>query len=60
MNELMRKILSELTDIAIVESPPRQEGRSINAVVMPKAQKIAAMPKPDSKPVDGPVAPEHG
>jgi len=51
-HELMKKILAELTDVALVESPPRQEGRSINAVVMPKAQKIAAPVKADSK-VDG-------
>jgi translation initiation factor IF-3 len=57
-HELMRKILAELTDIGIVESPPRQEGRSINAVVMPKQQKIAPVAKPDGKAVDGPVAPE--
>jgi len=62
-HELMKKILSELTDIAIVESPPRQEGRSINAVVMPKAQKIvpASKPegagKPDGRSLDG-AAPE--
>jgi len=55
-HELMRKILAELTDIGIVESPPRQEGRSINAVVMPKAQKLAPVPKPDAKPADGAVA----
>jgi translation initiation factor IF-3 len=46
-HELMRKILSELVDVGIVESSPRQEGRSINAVVMPKAQKApAAKPEP--------------
>ena len=46
-HELMRKILAELADVAIVESFPRQEGRSINAVVMAKAQKPPA-PKADS------------
>ena len=46
-HELMRKILAELGDVAIVESYPRQEGRSINAVVMAKAQKAPA-PKPDA------------
>ena len=46
-HELMRKILAELGDVAIVESYPRQEGRSINAVVMAKAQKAPA-PKSDA------------
>ena len=46
-HELMRKILAELADVAIVESFPRQEGRSINAVVMAKAQKAPA-PKVES------------
>ncbi len=61
-HELMRKILGELTDVAIVESPPRQEGRSINAVVMPKAQKLPP-PKADAKASDGanagPNGPQH-
>ena len=53
-HELMKRILAELVDVAIVESPPRQEGRSINAVVMPKAQKVAAPAvKADSKVPDG-------
>jgi len=40
-HELMKRILAELADVGLVESPPRQEGRSINAVMMPKAQKPA-------------------
>jgi translation initiation factor IF-3 len=46
-HELMKRIMAELQDVAIVETPPRQEGRSITAVVMPKAQK---MPVRDAKP----------
>jgi translation initiation factor IF-3 len=46
-HELMKRIMAELQDVAIVETPPRQEGRSITAVVMPKAQK---MPVKDAKP----------
>ena len=46
-HDLMKKILSELQDVAIVESPPRQEGRSITSVVMPRAHKPVG--KPDSK-----------
>ena len=43
-HELMKKILAELVDVGIVESSPRQEGRSINAVVMPKAQQVQHKP----------------
>ena len=59
-HELMRKILAELGDVAIVESYPRQEGRSINAVVMAKAQKAPA-PKADAAKAEsrGPKAPKE-
>jgi translation initiation factor IF-3 len=40
--QLVRRILSELTDVALVESPPRQEGKSLTTVVMPKPQKPGA------------------
>ncbi len=50
-HELMRRILAELADVGLVESPPRQEGRSINAVMMPKAQKPAPGAKPEPRPV---------
>jgi translation initiation factor IF-3 len=46
-HQLMRRILAEIHDIALVEAPPRQEGKSLSAVVMPKAQKLGA--KPESK-----------
>jgi len=52
---LMGKILGELQDVALVEVPPRQEGRSITAVVMPKAQR-PPVGKSDSKPAPGPGA----
>ncbi len=50
---LMQKILADLVDIATVETPPRQEGRSLTAVVMAKPQKI--VPKADGK-ATGPEA----
>jgi translation initiation factor IF-3 len=54
-HELMKRIMAELQDVAIVETPPRQEGRSITAVVMPKAQKLPA--KAEAKPgADGTTA----
>ncbi len=48
-HELMKRILTELADVAIVEAPPRQEGRSITSVVMPRAQKPATGSKPEPK-----------
>src|SRR5881296_2878988 len=54
-HELMKRILLELADVAIVESPPRQEGRSITSVVMPKAHKVGA--KPEAKAAAGDAAP---
>jgi len=35
-HRLMKKVIEALTDIALVESPPRTEGRSLTAVLMPK------------------------
>jgi translation initiation factor IF-3 len=33
---LIQKVIGELADVALVESPPRSEGRTLNAVLMPK------------------------
>lgn len=58
---LVQRILGDLTDIALVESPPRQEGKALTTVVMPKPQKPGAKhetkdtPRPSSKP--GPTTP---
>ncbi len=38
-HRLMQKAIAELADVALVESPPRTEGRSLTTVLMPKAQK---------------------
>ncbi len=48
---LMQKILAELADVALVESPPRMEGKSLTAVLMPKAQKHGG--KADGKDTTG-------
>jgi len=58
-HQLMKRILAELQDVAIVETPPRQEGRSITTVVMPRAQKVVAA-KPDGKPSADGGAPTNG
>ena len=54
-HQLMKRILAELQDVAIVETPPRQEGRSITSVVMPRAHKVAG--KPDAKAGAAPPGP---
>jgi translation initiation factor IF-3 len=36
--KLIQKAIAELADVASVESPPRSEGRTLNAVLMPKQQ----------------------
>jgi translation initiation factor IF-3 len=45
---LIQKVIAALSDVSTVESSPRSEGRTINAVLMPKAQKPAV--KGDSAP----------
>ena len=34
--KLIQRAIADLTDVATVESPPRSEGRTLNAVLMPK------------------------
>jgi translation initiation factor IF-3 len=58
-HELMRKILADLADIALVESPPRQEGKSLSAVLMPKAQKPGGG-KDGPEPAANPAATDSG
>jgi len=38
-HRLIQKAIAELADVASVEQPPRAEGRSLNAVLMPKPPK---------------------
>ena len=45
--KLIQKAISELADVALVESVPRSEGRTLTAVLMPKATKPVA--KSDKK-----------
>jgi translation initiation factor IF-3 len=44
--KLIQKAIAELTDVASIESPPRSEGRTLNAVLMPRQQ---VQSKPASK-----------
>jgi len=53
-HRLMKRVIESLSDVALVESAPRHEGRSITAVMMPKAQRVPA--KPDAKPEAKPEA----
>ena len=59
--QLVRRILGDITDVALVESPPRQEGRTLSTVVMPKPQKTGgkqdAKETPGSGLKPGPAAP---
>ena len=48
--KLIQKAIAELGEVATVESPPRSEGRTLTAVLMPKA------PKPTGK-AEGAAAP---
>ena len=55
-HRLIQKVIAALADVSLVESAPRSEGRTLNAVLMPKAQKPAT--KTDTKPDSPRPAPE--
>ena len=58
--KLIQKAIAELGEVATVESPPRSEGRTLTAVLMPKPPKPVG--KPESTPAahsDGPPAPNR-
>jgi translation initiation factor IF-3 len=46
-HRLIQKAIADLADVALVESPPRSEGRTLSAVLMPRPAKTAV--KPDGK-----------
>jgi translation initiation factor IF-3 len=48
-HKLIQRVLADLTEISTVESPPRSEGRTLSAVLMPKAHGTAK-PTTDSAP----------
>jgi translation initiation factor IF-3 len=50
---LIQKVIAALADIALVESPPRSEGRTLNAVLMPKPSRTGGGK------TDTPAAPAH-
>jgi len=46
--KLIQQVIADLADVSSVESPPRSEGRTLNAVLMPRQQQPAAKsPKTD-------------
>jgi translation initiation factor IF-3 len=53
-HRLIQKVIAALLDVASVESPPRSEGRTLTAVLMPKPPKTGG--KSESKDHDGAVA----
>ena len=44
-HKLIQGVLADLADVSLVESPPRSEGRTLSAVLMPKQQQ-AGKPAP--------------
>jgi translation initiation factor IF-3 len=56
--KLIQKVIQALADVSTVESNPRSEGRTLNAVLMPKQQKIVAGAKPEAD--DRPAAKTDG
>ena len=56
---LIQKVIAALSDVASVESSPRSEGRTINAVLMPKPQKpgTPATPAAPARPATHNAAP---
>ena len=42
--KLIQGVLTDLADISLVESPPRSEGRTLSAVLMPKPQQSGKIP----------------
>jgi len=48
-HRLMQRIITDLTEIAAVETTARSEGRTLTMVVMPKPPKVGAPLKADGK-----------
>jgi translation initiation factor IF-3 len=46
--KLIQRAIADLTDVATVESPPRSEGRTLNAVLMPKPPRGGRGDSPES------------
>jgi len=53
-HKLIQRVLADLVEISTVESPPRSEGRTLSAVLMPKAHSNAK-PSTDSVPHAAPA-----
>lgn len=53
--KLMQKVISELGDVALVESAPRSEGRTLTAVLMPKPPKPGGSANPAAAPAARPA-----
>jgi translation initiation factor IF-3 len=58
-HRLIQKVIASLADVATVETPPRNEGRTLLAVLMPKPSKPGAS-RSDGKEATGSVAPVAG
>lgn len=49
-HKLIRRVIEELSDVATVENPPRAEGRSLSAVLMPRPARTGNDAKPAASP----------
>ncbi len=52
--KIIEAIVSDLADVAIVETPPRTEGRTLSMVMTPKARASETKKGADGRPSDSP------
>ena len=48
-HKLIQKVIAALGEVAMVETPPRSEGRTLFTVLMPRPGKTASAPKAEAK-----------
>jgi len=53
-HKIIQRAIADLAELSTVESPPRSEGRTLTAVLMPKPSKPAI--KPEGAPAPAPAA----
>lgn len=56
-HKIIQRAIADLAELATVESPPRSEGRTLTAVLMPRPSKTAAKPDEAAKPAPAKPAP---
>jgi translation initiation factor IF-3 len=58
-HKIIQRAIADLAELATVESPPRSEGRTLTAVLMPRPSKTAAKPDEAAKPAPAKPAPAN-